>query len=439
MIGPSEGSRNRGAGAVLSPARWWRLTPVLFITYSFAYLDRVNYSFAAVGGIGRDLHISVSTEAWIGALFFLGYFAGQIPGAIHAERNSPKKMIFGCLILWGLFSTLTGLVSNVTALMIVRFLLGAVEAAVFPSLLIFINHWFSKSERSVANATTVLATPVTVLWMSILSGYLVHLWGWRAMFIAEGLPASLWGIAWWFLVEDRPAQVSWLAPSERDAIETKIAAEQGGLKPVRGYGEAFRSLLVIRLSVLYFFWGLALFGFILWLPTIIHESGAANIVNIGWLSAGPYLATTLLMPLISAAADRSGERKLVVWLCLAAAGVSFLALYLFPAMNFWIAYGLLSIAGIGLISAIAPFFAIPADVLPRNVAGGASAVINSLGALGGFVGSYLVGLVTGISGTPSSSFLLMGASLMIAVVLLWFPLPRIQGIQPPVADALRNR
>jgi len=423
---------------ILSRARWWRITPVLFITYSFAYLDRVNYSFAAVGGIGRDLHISASTEALIGALFFFGYFAGQIPGAIYAERNSPKKLIFACLILWGFFSTLTGLVSNVTALMIVRFLLGVVEAAVFPSLLIFINHWFSKSERSVANATTVLATPVTVLWMSILSGYLVHLWGWRAMFIAEGLPASLWGIAWWLLVEDRPTQVSWLAPAERNAIEAQIAAEQGGMKPVRNYGEAFRSPVVIRLSILYFFWGLSLFGFILWLPTIIRQSGSATIVNTGWLSAGPYLATSLLMPLISAMADRTQERKLIVWLCLAAAGASFLALYFVPTMGFWPAYAFLSIAGIGLISAIAPFFAIPADILPRNVAGGASAVINALGALGGFVGSYLVGLVTGLSGSPSSSFLLMGVSLMIAVVLLWFPLPTFQGAQSPIAQAVKG-
>jgi MFS family permease len=426
------------SGMVLSRARWWRITPVLFITYSFAYLDRVNYSFAAVGGIGRDLHLSASTEALIGALFFFGYFAGQIPGAIYAERNSPKKLIFACLILWGFFSTLTGLVSNVTALMIVRFLLGTVEAAVFPSLLIFINHWFSKGERSVANATTVLATPVTVLWMSILSGYLVHLWGWRVMFIAEGLPASLWGIAWWFLVEDRPTQVSWLTPAERNAIEAKIASEQGGMKLVRSYGEAFRSPIVIRLSILYFFWGLSLFGFILWLPTIIRQSGSATIVNTGWLSAGPYLATALLMPLISAMADRTQERKLIVWLCLAAAGASFLALYFVPTMGFWPAYALLSIAGIGLISAIAPFFAIPADILPRNVAGGASAVINALGALGGFVGSYLVGLVTGISGSPSSSFLLMGASLMIAVVLLWFPLPKIQSAQSSVAAALNG-
>ena len=312
---------------VLAKARWWRITPILFITYSFAYLDRVNYAFAAVGGIGRDLDISASTQALIGALFFLGYFAGQIPGAIYAERTSPKKVIFLCLILWGVFSTLTGLVSSIPALMIVRFLLGTVEAAVFPSLLIFVNHWFAKSERSVANSATVLATPVTILWMSILSGYLVHAWGWRAMFVAEGLPASLWGIAWWFLARDWPSEASWLVPEERDAIAAKIAAEQGAIKPVRSYGEAFRSFLVIRLSILYFFWGLSLFGFLLWLPTIIKQGGTANIVNIGWLSAGPYVATTILMPIISAIADRTQQRRLVVLACLAASAVSFLILY----------------------------------------------------------------------------------------------------------------
>ena len=102
---------------------------MLFITYSFAYLDRVNYSFAAAGGIGKDLGISASTASLIGALFFLGYFVGQIPGAIYAERHSAKRIVFWCLILWGGLSAMTGVVSNIPALMAVRFLLGVVEAA----------------------------------------------------------------------------------------------------------------------------------------------------------------------------------------------------------------------------------------------------------------------------------------------------------------------
>ena len=409
---------------MLSKARWQRIAPVLFITYSFAYLDRVNFSFASVGGLARDLHVDSSTASLIGALFFLGYFSAQIPGAVYAQRRSPKKIVFLCLILWGIFSALTGVVSNIPALLVVRFMLGVVEAAVFPALVIFINRWFARSERSFATSFVVLSTPVTVLWMSIVSGYLVKAFGWRMMFVLEGVPASLWGLGWWFLVQDRPAQATWLAPEESAAIEAKIASEQDVIKPMRNYAEAFRSAVVLRLTTLYFFWGLSLYGFILWLPTIIKESGTSDTVTLGWLSAGPYLCTAILMPFISRVSDRMHDRRHLVWSLLAMSAVSFFLLFMFPAMPFWPAYVLLSLVGIGLIAGIAPFFSIPADVLPQNVAGGAIGLINSLGALGGFVGTYLVGWMNGMTGDPHMTFLLMGASLVVSVVLLWFPMNR---------------
>jgi MFS family permease len=405
-------------GTTASAARWWRITPVLFITYSFAYLDRVNYSFAAAGGIGRDLGISASTASLIGALFFLGYFVGQIPGAIYAERRSAKRIVFWCLILWGALSALTGVVSNIPALMAVRFLLGVVEAGVFPALVIFVSRWFARGERSFANSFITLSTPVTVLWMSIVSGYLVEAYGWRAMFVIEGVPASLWAIGWWYFVQDRPSEASWLDPAERAALEAKIAEEQQGIKAVRNYGAAFRSPAVIRMAVLYFFWGLSLFGFVLWLPTIIKDAGSANIVRTGWLSAGPYVFASILMPIVSMTSDRMRDRRLIVLPCIGASGAAFLALYAVHGSNFWISYALLCVAGIGPIVALAPFFAIPADILPQNVAGGAVALINSMGALGGFLGSYLVGWFNGLTHNPSSSFLLMGVSLAVATALL---------------------
>ena len=401
-----------------SRARWWRITPALFITFSFAYLDRVNYSFAAAGGIAEDLQISASTSSLIGALFFLGYFAGQIPGAIYAERHSAKRVVFWCLILWGALSAMTGLVSNIPALMIVRFLLGVVEAAVFPALVIFVSRWFSRNERSLANSFITLSTPVTVLWMSIVSGYLVQAYGWRAMFIIEGLPSCVWAIGWWYLVQDRPAEATWLDPRDRSALEARLALEQDAIKAVRNYGEAFRSPTVIRMAVLYFFWGISLFGFVLWLPTIIKDAAAANIVRTGWLSAGPYLCAAILMPLVSMASDRVRDRRTVVLPAIAISGAAFLTLYGVHGSSFWLSYALLCVAGIGPIVALAPFFAIPADILPKNVAGGAVALINSLGALGGFLGSYLVGWFNGLTHNPASSFLLMGGSLAIAAALL---------------------
>jgi hypothetical protein len=65
----------------------------------------------------------------------------------------------------------------------------------------------------------------------------------------------------------------------------------------------------MRMAVLYFFWGLSLFGFVLWLPTIIKDASSANIVRTGWLSAGPYVLASILMPIISMTSDRMRDRR----------------------------------------------------------------------------------------------------------------------------------
>ena len=55
--------------AKLPARRWWYLMPIIFITYSLAYLDRANYGFAAAAGIESDLGITKGTASLIGALF----------------------------------------------------------------------------------------------------------------------------------------------------------------------------------------------------------------------------------------------------------------------------------------------------------------------------------------------------------------------------------
>ena len=119
-------------------------------------------------------------------------------GAIYAERRSVRKLVFWCLILWGMCATLTGLVSNIPALAAIRFALGVVEAAVMPAMLIYISNWFTKAERSRANTFLILGNPVTVLWMSVVSGYLIpvsytHLIYVRAL---TQLPRSLIKTKW---------------------------------------------------------------------------------------------------------------------------------------------------------------------------------------------------------------------------------------------------
>ncbi|MEX0423709.1 MFS transporter [Providencia rettgeri] len=396
-------------------SRWWRIMPIVFITYSLAYLDRANYSFAAAAGINADLGITKGMSSLLGSLFFLGYFFFQIPGAIYAEKRSVRKLIFACIFLWGLFASLTGMVSNIPMLVIIRFSLGVVEAAVMPAMLIYISNWFTQSERSRANTFLILGNPVTVLWMSVLSGYLIQAFGWREMFIIEGVPAILWAFFWWRTARDKPSQVNWLSQTEKETLDKILSDEQKNIKPVRNYREAFKSRNVILLCAQYFCWSIGVYGFVLWLPSIIRGASNLGMVETGWLSAVPYLAATLAMILVSWASDRMHNRKLFVWPMLLLGAVCFLGSYLLGSTNFWFSYTLLVIAGAAMYAPYGPFFAIIPEMLPKNVAGGAMALINSMGALGSFFGSWFVGYLNGATGSPSASYMFMGLALLASV------------------------
>jgi sugar phosphate permease len=401
----------------IAKVRWYRLIPVIFITYSLAYLDRANFGFAVAGQMGEDLNITKSMSSLLGSLFFLGYFFFQIPGAHYASKKSAKKLIFWSLILWGACATATGMTSNITMLIIIRFVLGVVESAVFPAMLILLSRWFTKSERSRANTFLILGNPVTILWMSILSGYLVNAMGWRWMFIIEGLPAIIWAFFWWRLVDDRPKDATWLSQQEKNELEDRLQKEQQGIKPVKDYAAAFKSKAVILLSLQYAFWSIGVYGFVMWLPTIIKSAPNMNIVTTGWLSSIPYLFAIFAMIGASYFSDKTLNRKVFVWPFLLIAAIAFYGSYLVGTDNFWLSFVLLVIAGMTMYAPYGPFFAIIPEILPANVVGGAMALINSFGALGSFAGSYLVGYLNGTTGGFGASYIFMSGSVLLSAIL----------------------
>jgi sugar phosphate permease len=394
------------------------LLPVIFVSYSLAYLDRANFSFGAAAGMASDLHITAAQSSLLGSLFFLGYFAFQIPGAIYAQRYSVKKLIFAGLIGWGVLASATGLIADIRLLYIDRFLLGVVESAVLPAMLILQARWFTKGERARANAVLLLGNPVTMLWMSLLSGYLAANLGWRMMFVVEGLPPVLWALVWWRLVADRPRDVAWLAAADRDVLEAKLAEEQRTIAPVRNYAAAFRSPRVIILAVQYFLWSIGVYGFVIWLPSMLKTSNM-GMVELGWLSATPFAAAAIMEFSLSAWSDKSGKRIALVWPCLVIASAAFYGSYLLGGTHFWASFVLLVIAGAMMYAPYGPYFAFLTESLPSNVAGGAIALINSVGALGSFVGAYGVGMLNGMTGSSAMSYLLMAAALIVSALLTY--------------------
>ncbi len=400
----------------LAQSRWIRLIPLIFITYSLAYLDRVNFGFGAAGGLAKTLGITASVSSLLSATFFLGYFFFQIPGANYAEKRSAKQLVFWALIAWGILASLQGVITNIPLLVIDRFLLGMVEGVVLPGMLVFLTHWFTKRERSRANTFLILGNPVTVLWASILSGYLIQWLGWQNMFILEGIPSIIWAFIWLKVVYNRPTEAKWLSHPEAEAVERVLSQEQQGITKVKNYWNSFRLPRVMLLSAQYFFWSIGVYGFVLWLPSIIQAGSKQGLGITGLLSAVPYLLAIILMLVASYYSDRTMERKLFVWPFLLAGAIAFYISYLIGPSNFWVSFLLLVIAGGCMYAPYGPFFAIPPEILPRNVSGEATALINSMGALGSFVGVYVVGYLNGATGGNGAGFIFMAASLVVAVV-----------------------
>jgi sugar phosphate permease len=398
-------------------SRWYRLIPVVFITYSLAYLNRANFGFAAAGEMAKDLDITPAVSSLLGSLFFLGYFFFQIPGAHYAAKKSAKKLIFWSLILWGGLATATGLVSNIGILMIIRFMVGVVQSAVMPAMLILLTRWFTKSERSRANTFLILGNPVTILWMSILSGYLINSVGWRWMFIWEGLPAIVWAFIWWFVVSDNPKHANWLTQAEQETLISTLEKEQRGIKPVKNYAATFKSKTVILLCLQYALWSIGVYGFVMWLPSIIKSAPHISIIETGWLNSLPFVFAIIGMLATSYFSDRTLNRREFVWPFLLIAALTFYGSYLVGTSNFWLSFILLVIAGTAMYAPYGPFFAIIPEILPGNVMAGAIALINSFGALGSFAGSYIVGYLNGTTGGFGASYIFMAASLAASAIL----------------------
>lgn len=388
--------------------------PVVFFTYSLAYLGRSNFGFGAAAGLAASLHITESRAAFLGSVFFLGYFVFQIPAASYARRKSATRLVFFALISWGILSGLTGAIRNFSLLVVDRTLLGVSESLIFPSMLILLTNWFTKSERSRANAILILGNPVTVTWMAAVTGYLIKAVGWQWTFILEGVPSLLWGFVWIVVARDHPRDAGWLSLESSHALEAALDTEQTSLPQYGSFAAALRVPAVLLLCVQYFFWSFGVYGLVLWIPEMIRSGSARGIETVGLLSAAPFLLAVLMMVAVAHFSDRTLNRKRFVWPFLLLSGIALFSSYATAGRSFWLSYVSLIVAGGAMYAPYGPFFSIIPELLPKTVAGEVFALINSCGALGGFAGTWLIGWLQASTHSARAGFFVMSASLVIS-------------------------
>ena len=293
-----------------------RLLPFLFLLYVANYLDRTNIAYATLGMKG-DLGLTDSVFGTASGIFFIGYFALQIPGALLVERWSARLLLAITLITWGALTTLTGFVRTPLELYGARFLLGAAEAGFFPGVIVYLSHWFINRDRAKATARFMAAIPIGFMIGGPIAGAIlgVH-WlgiaGWRWLFLLEGVPAVVLGIVALFVLPDWPNEARWLRPDERDWITTRLAEERRGKAHAEHMTiwQALRHPAVLVLTVGLFFTYTGGYAFWFWFPTMLQRfTGWTDVQRIGWVGAIPFVAGLIGMLIVGWSSDRAGERR----------------------------------------------------------------------------------------------------------------------------------
>src|SRR6201996_1269296 len=380
--------------------RWLRIIPIALLMYTISFINRTNISLA-LPAISRDLHLSGSEAGQVAGIFFWGYLLLQIPGGYIAQRWSAKWLIAVMLAAWGLCAVGCGLARNWQELALMRFLLGLAEGSVYPATLVLLSNWFPRSERARANGFWNLCLPMAVVFSSPLSGWLLDQWNWRVMLVASGLVPFVWLLLWVLFVSDSPHKARWISPAEREYLERTLAAERRSAEVARR-GSYMGTLLepqVLVMVWIYFCFIFGSIGMVFWLPTVLAKQAHNSNLVVSTLYVVPFIVGAIAMVLNSLHSDKARERRVHAAIPLLGGGIFLLAAVAASSTAPLLAYGLLCLAGVGLFGPLGPFWAMPSERLPKEIAGPAIGLVNAVGSLGGYFGPLAGGTLQKQSGS----------------------------------------
>jgi len=246
----------------------YRIIILLYFLTLITYLDRVTISLVGVR-IKAALHLSNTEFGWVLGAFALAYALCEIPSAILGDRIGQRKVFIRIVLWWSLFTALTGVVSGLATLIMVRFFFGVGESGVYPNSSGTISRWFPKYEttrgiswlmmggNSGAGIAPLIVVPIAVAF------------GWRAPFFVNAFIGLIWVWVCYRWFRNHPSEMKGISAEEKEFIEANrrfIRHDQ----PFP-WKKATRSPMVWALVISFFCTQWANYFFIAWMPNYLQE------------------------------------------------------------------------------------------------------------------------------------------------------------------------
>ena len=404
---------------------FWRIVPFLMLCYVVAYLDRVNVGFAKLQ-MGQDLGFSETIFGLGAGIFFAGYFLFELPSNLLMHKIGAKIWIARIMITWGLISAAFVFVSTPTEFYFMRFLLGLAEAGFYPGVILYMTYWFPAHRRAKIVAVFMSAIPVAGIFGNPLSGWIMDSFqstggwsGWQWMFIIEAVPALLVGVAVIFFLDDSIEKAKWLTADEKKYLAREVEKDHHhGDKGPHSVAAVFQDGRIWMMCLIYFTFVMGQYGLTFWMPTLIKATGIKGNLNIGLLSAIPFICAIIAMNICGRSADERRERRwhLIVPALVGAVGFTVAASF---ADNVVVSIIFLSMAAAGVLTCAPLFWSLPTAFLTGTGAAAGIAVINSVGNLAGFASPYMIGFLKDLTHSTQIGMYVLAGMLVLGSILVW--------------------
>ncbi|PYI12432.1 MFS general substrate transporter [Aspergillus sclerotiicarbonarius CBS 121057] len=374
------------------------LLPTIWIMYLLSYMDRTNVGNAKISGMQTDLDLTSGQYSIALVVFFIGYVIFEVPSNLILSHSRPSLFLSGIMVAWGTLTCLMSVIKDFKHLVVLRTLIGCVEAGFAPGVLLVLSSWYKRTEQSKRFGVYISAAILSGAFGSLLAAGIIQglegahgIRGWRWLFIVEGSATVGVAIICAFILPDFPATSRRLSERERYVAVARLATDD-----VTAMTEDSVQLshwhAVVKSAKYWRTWGFVVGTLSYFYPTLVAGLfGDSSTERVNFLTVPIYAVAFVCTAITAYFSDKVPQwRGLVIAGWLAASLACSIAVCL--VYNYTARYVLLVLMAAGLWATNGGTLAYASSAFANmhpQVRGVSLALVNALGNLAQIYGSYL--------------------------------------------------
>lgn len=255
---------------------------------AITYLDRACISTISPA-IREDLGLDKEQMSWIYSAFAIAYAAFEIPTACWADTRGTRLVLTRIVTWWSAFTLLTAAAWNYSSMLVVRFLFGMGEAGAWPGVGRTFSRWIPRSERGTVQGIFFAAAHLAGGVTPLIALPLMHLVGWRWVFVLFGMPGIVWAVAWYRWFRDEPEDHPSVDAAELQHIVSGRDASAGHHAGWAYWKRLFGHRNTLPICLMYFPNSFGFYFCITWLPDYLKERHGFSSVELGFFTGLPLI------------------------------------------------------------------------------------------------------------------------------------------------------